>query len=355
MRKIWTLLLFIPLFAKAQPAGYYNNAQHLNGQNLRAALHDIIKNHTVIGYSGLWSAYQQTDKKPNGKVWDMYSDKPGQTPPYEYKFGSDQCGNYNSEGDCYNREHSFPKSYFNDASPMYSDLFIVYPTDGYVNGKRSNYPFGEVSSPAWTSMNGSRLGPNTYPGAPAGTAFEPVDSFKGDFARTYFYFVTRYYTEDNGWKNWEMANKAELKPWAVTMLLEWHQNDPVSKKEIDRNNAVYSLQNNRNPFIDYPAFADCIWGAGNCTGTAVPGINNQPSVMVYPNPAVSQIRIDWEELAPDEVLSMEVLNLQGQIIWHKNRLSQKQETIPVSEWAKGVYLLKIRFKNRVSTEKIIIQ
>ncbi|HDP74866.1 MAG TPA: T9SS type A sorting domain-containing protein [Bacteroidales bacterium] len=255
------------LFAQI-PNGYYDNAIGKYGAELKTALFNIIKDHTVIPYSGLWSTFQYTDKKSNGKVWDMYSDIPGQTPPYEYTFFTDQCGNYSSEGDCYNREHSFPKSWFNDASPMNSDLFHLYPTDGYVNNRRGNYIYGEVSMVTWTSQNGSKLGTSTASGTTL-TVFEPIDEYKGDFARTYFYMATRYENLIALWASYDTEAKAILdgtsypafKQWYITLLLNWHQQDPVSQKEIDRNNLVHSnYQHNRNPFIDHPEFAQLIWG-----------------------------------------------------------------------------------------------
>jgi len=236
------------------PNGYYTPAEGKTGPELKTILYNIIKGHTSISYDQLWTAFQTTDKKANGKVWDMYSDKPGQTPAYEYIFISDQCGNYSGEGDCYNREHSFPKSWFNDGTPMYSDLFHLYPTDGYVNGKRSNYPFGEVGSPTWTSTNGSKLGPSSFLGY-TGTVFEPIDEYKGDFARSYFYMVTRYENVIATWAGSDMIDGSTFPAftnWAKNILLEWNQQDPVSEKEIIRNNAVYSIQNNRNPYIDHP-------------------------------------------------------------------------------------------------------
>jgi hypothetical protein len=137
---------------------------------------------------------------------------------------------------------------------MYSDLFALYPTDAHVNGNRGNYPYGEVASPEWTSLNGSERGICSCPGY-SGLVFEPIDAFKGDIARTYFYMSTRYYTEDASWPGSPMTDGAELLPWAASMLLEWHVEDPVSQKEVDRNGAVYVLQRNRNPFIDRPEFA----------------------------------------------------------------------------------------------------
>ncbi|MFZ6051458.1 endonuclease [Halocola ammonii] len=240
------------------PSGYYDDAEGLNGDALRSALQEIIEDHSSQSYSSLWTHFQSTDQKPNGEVWDMYSDNPDGPEPFVFQFGSDQCGNYGGEGDCYNREHSFPKSWFGDQSPMNTDLFHLYPTDGYTNGIRSNHPYGETDSPTYTSENGSKRGTSSVTGF-VGTVFEPIDEYKGDFARTYFYMLTRYMDQVDGWSSF-MLQDDDFSAWALTMLMEWHEEDPVSQKEIDRNNAVYDIQNNRNPFIDDPEFVDLIWG-----------------------------------------------------------------------------------------------
>ena len=283
------LLSSITLFGQA-PAGYYDGANGKTGNELKNALYLIIKDHTALSYDALWTAFQYTDKKTNGKVWDMYSDIPNGTPPYEFTFTSDQCGNYGGESDCYNREHSFPKSWFSDATPMYSDLFHLYPTDGYVNGKRSNGPFGEVSSPSWTSLNGSKVGSCSYPGY-SGTVFEPIDEYKGDFARSYFYMVTRYHNLVSGWST-DMLDGSQFPAfttWAKNMLIEWHNQDPVSQKEIDRNNVIFDdYQHNRNPFIDNPDYVELIWGSGtvslnftsNPTTTAQAGVSYSYNITV---------------------------------------------------------------------------
>lgn len=259
------LLLITSSLSSQIPNGYYDQAKGKKGYELKTALHAIIKNHSDIGYDALWSAFQSTDIKSNGKVWDMYSDNPGGTPPYEYNF-SNKCGNYSGEASCYNREHSFPKSWFNDARPMHNDLFHLYPTDGYVNGKRSNYPFGEVKSPTWISQNGSKLGNCSFEGY-SGTVFEPIDEYKGDFARTYFYMATRYEDKISGFTMPAILNNTNnqvYKDWYLKLLFKWHEQDPVSDKEINRNNAVHKIQHNRNPFIDHPEFAAVIWeGYGN--------------------------------------------------------------------------------------------
>lgn len=272
MKKLLLFCLIVYYFtAYAQPpAGYYSTATG-TGYTLKTQLYNIIKNHTVIPYSSLYACFEgtyngnATDKKSNGKVWDMYSDIPSGTPPYEYNW-SQKCGSYSAEGQCFNREHSFPQSWFNSQSPMQSDLFHIYPTDGYVNGKRSNYPFGTVAAPTWTSQNGSKLGNCSFPGY-TGIVFEPRDEYKGDFARSYFYMATRYENLIASWQNNGNADNVlngtstqVFDTWHLNLLYQWHIQDPVSTKEINRNNAVYTIQGNRNPFIDHPEWVAVIWG-----------------------------------------------------------------------------------------------
>jgi len=252
-RLVFILILALTsIIAQAQiPAGYYNNANGKTGDELKIALHNIIKGHHVVSYNGLLNAFAYTDCKTNGKIWDIYSN-------IEYSPSTGLCGDYEQEGDCWNREHTWPQSWFNEQTTPRTDLFHVYPTDGYVNGQRSNYPYGEVNKPVYTSGNGSKLGPCVTSGY-SGKVFEPIDEYKGDIARSYFYMSVRYYSEDNDWGSSGMTNKSEIKPWAMTMLLRWSDEDPVSDKEIARNNAVYGYQNNRNPFIDHPEYAHMIW------------------------------------------------------------------------------------------------
>ena len=244
------------------PSGYYNNANGKTGDELKTALHNIITGHSTINYSQIWNAFWSTDNKGNGVVWDMYSDIPNGTPPYTFSIGQNQCGEYVQEGDCYNREHSWPQSWFggDDQATPSRDLHHVFPTDGFVNAQRSNYPFGEVNTVSWTSQNGSKLGTCKSSLGYVGIVFEPIDEYKGDFARAMMYMSVRYYTEDDNWGTSGMTNKSEILPWAIQMLLDWSDNDPVSQKEIDRNNVIYSdYQHNRNPFIDHPEYARMIW------------------------------------------------------------------------------------------------
>ena len=244
---------------------YYAPADGTSGSGLKTAMSGIILSHTQRSYDNLWTDFQTTDKRSDGKVWDMYSNITN------FTFVTDQAGNYSKEGDKYNREHSFPKSWFGgDVTPMYTDLHHMYPTDASVNGMRSNYPFGETSNPTSTSANNfSKLGPCSVTGY-TGTVFEPADEYKGDFARTYFYMVTCYENQIVSWynNNSDAGVKATLngttypafQDWQLNMLMEWAKNDPVSEKETARNEAVYDIQGNRNPFIDYPGLQEYIWG-----------------------------------------------------------------------------------------------
>ncbi|MDD6301759.1 MAG: endonuclease [Bacillales bacterium] len=228
---------------------YYNSITNdLVGDDLITALSKVIYTSNGVSYSGLWDAYKTTDIKPGTNyIWDMYSNE-------NYVVGgSKQGANYSKEGDSYNREHSIPQSWFSEKSPMKSDLFHVYPTDGYVNNRRSNYPFGEVSSSTYKSKNGSKLGKCIN--SSIGTVFEPIDEYKGDFARTYFYMLTRYKSQIGSWGGGVFKGSFPyLNTYFLDTYIKWAIEDPVSEKEIARNEAVYKIQKNRNPFIDHPSY-----------------------------------------------------------------------------------------------------
>ena len=257
---------------------YYKDINGKSGKSLFDAVHVVAKEgYSSLGYSGLWTAYKTTDVRDNGKIWDMYSD-------CSWTVGSDQCGNYGNECDCYNREHSIPKSWFGGSeSQPGCDIFHIVPTDGYVNSKRSNYAFGEVSSASYT-YDGAKLGSaksitisggNTIAGntgasvSCSGTVFEPRDEYKGDFARGYFGTMIKWagdyqaFTTGNGsmiFSSSYSTGAFGLTKYGVALLMKWHRQDPVSQKEVDRNNGIQQTQGNRNPFIDYPYLAEYIWG-----------------------------------------------------------------------------------------------
>jgi endonuclease I len=345
------VVLYFTSFTFSQiPNGYYDPANGLYGTALQAALHNIIKGHTVVTYQSLWYYFQSTDKKSDNSVWDMYSDIPNGTPPYKYYYNQDECGTYHTEGDCFNREHSWPKSWFGgEVEPMYTDIFHLYPVDGYVNGMRNNNAYGKVNSPSWTSQNGSKLGPCVTPGY-SGTVFEPLDEYKGDLARTYFYMSVRYYTEDSGWPGSEATSGSQLLPWALEMMLQWSNQDPVSQKETERNNAVYLIQNNRNPFIDHPEFAQNIWGpdAGvSSTGSA--------KLMIYPNPVPDLCYIALPAGCSEKDCELLVTSVTG--IQQKINITYEASRIAadVSELPSGIYFstLIVSGKNTNYLGKIV--
>lgn len=241
-----------------EPSSYYTSCEGKNSASLLSALHDVVGPHTTVSYDGLLDLYKTSDVYPDGTIWDIYSTKHWRT--------GETCGNYSKVGDCYNREHSLPKSWFSEAKPMYSDAFHLYPTDGKVNGQRSNFPYGECSGGTTLSSNSGvkalgRLGTCTFPGY-SGKVFEPDDEYKGDLARSYFYMAAAYNDKISGWNSDMLARNAypAFTSWAVNLLLKWHRQDPVSQKELDRNEAIYARQKNRNPFIDHPELVEYIWG-----------------------------------------------------------------------------------------------
>jgi endonuclease I len=294
------------------PAGYYDPANGLRGSALLIALHNIIKAHTSISYSATANAFQNTDKRPDGKVWDVYSDVPGGTPPYEFTFGP--LGSGGSEGIAYNREHSFPQSWFNGSVlPMYSDLWIIYPTDSKVNGARGNYPYGKVGTATFTSLNGTKLG-NCISAGYSGTCFEPIDGYKGDLARSQFYVASRYFNEDGSWPGGASTNKSQLLAWAADQYRQWSSADSVSWKERLRNGAIYEIQHNRNPFVDHPEFVSAIYDSTNVTGVGSPTVLTHSLLRsASPNPFGPRTTLAYD-LAQRAHVSLRMYDISGRLV-----------------------------------------
>lgn len=260
------------------------------GVSFANILHDKIDVDTG-SYNGLWAAYKTTDVVPgyesdsdsNKKIWDMYGG---------YFFTYQSGGkNYSQAGDCYNREHSIPNSWWGGttSADQYTDIHCLVPTDGKINQVRSNYMFGEVNSasssyliPERKNKSGteviqvggeySKLGSSKAIGnvsCPAGTVFEPADQYKGDFARIYMYFAIRYNGDAQSTsegRNTFTTSFPYVTNYTLAMFKKWHVQDPVSQKEISRNNAAEVYQGNRNPFVDYPEWADKIFGTNYAGG-----------------------------------------------------------------------------------------
>lgn len=285
--------------ADSLPA-YYESIDGTSGKALVDAIQLVAKlgyRTDDFRYDSIWLAFQHTDLRPDGYIWEIYSD-------CDFVYEKDRTSNTTQTGECkgYNREHAMCQSWFGTASlagkemssskknSPSSDIFHIYPTAYGMNSRRGNRPYGEVAVAAYTSFNGTKYGTpksisvsNTIAGAfvEASTSMitnvlEPIDEYKGDIARGYFGTMVKWAGE------WAF-NKAEegrvifdatidadtdygpennygLTPYGVAMLIKWHRQDPVSQKEVDRNNGIQLTQGNRNPFIDYPYLAEYIWG-----------------------------------------------------------------------------------------------
>lgn len=359
--------LSLGTFAQA-PSGYYTNTAGLTGYTLKTRLHTIIKNgHNDRGYGQLYEGYKTTDKdryyENDGTLLDVYSEKPNGPDAYTYSLTAtgDRCGNYNSEGDCFNREHTVPQSLFSSASPMKNDIHFVIPTDGKVNGERGNIPYGKVNAPNWTSTNGTKRGPNVS-GGYGGTVFEPIDEFKGDFARTVFYFATRYQDKIPNFSQGNIldgTSSRSLQQWQVDLFLEWHHQDPVSQREIDRNNAAYAYQGNRNPFVDSPAWVDCIW-AGICgdtvppvdTSTNISKVALQNSIDLYPNPASSAFQVYVKE--NNKMTGLSIVAIDGRQVYMENRSYNSHEplTVNIQQLNPGMYFVHIHTEKGTVVKKL---
>lgn len=249
---------------------YYST---INGTDtaLLTSINGKIKNPSWVTYDGLKASYAITDKLTSSKLYDIYSDVTNYAP------GSNFASSYKNPGDGYNREHTIPKSWWNDGtSKQGCDLFIVLPSDAKINGVRSNYPYGITANGASWKMDDdtyeNRYGTSTATQYVSGTVFEPFDNRKGDLARIYFYAVACYWssgesagsvtkwTYGDGAKVFNASGKNGFVQKYLDMLLKWHHDDPVSDWEISRNTKVQGQQNNRNPFIDHPSWVDLIWG-----------------------------------------------------------------------------------------------
>ncbi len=252
----FSLLLFTMTIAVAQESYYASIDSVKGGAPLKEALHNLLKKHKVIPYgpgvSSTWGAFYEIDVVigTENRVADMYSP----TVRYFGKKGDAVAG--------MNIEHSVAKSWWGSSKNVnaYYDLHHLNPSDAEANSNKSNHPLANLEKITWD--NGvAFVGEATIEGSKT-KAYEPCDEYKGDFARTYMYMFTCYQdlTFKYTWMNYENSAYPTLKPWAVELLLQWHELDPVSEKELQRNNAVFNIQGNRNPYIDFPQLAHYVWG-----------------------------------------------------------------------------------------------
>ena len=305
---------------------YYQRAVGLRGVALQDTLHEIIKGHQRQSYDDLRYIYALLDTLPNGEIWDIYTDSCHwrANENHALPLGSGAS----AECDCMQREHSFCNSWMggNGGSttpirnePFFSDLFQLYPTDGYVNQIRNDNPYGMVSVDETIRVfsNGAKLGQNAYPNAPEVTAYEPVDAYKGDIARSFFYMAVRYKYEDGTFMDdGPMTYRSQLKDWALEMLLSWHHLDPVSTKERNRNEGIYrNWQGNRNPFIDFPELADLIWGDGTAVFTMEPDTLIRPRVTRCEVVDASTVSIGFDSvMSPASIADLSHYRISGNTV-----------------------------------------
>ena len=342
--------LFFNAFAEI-PTGYYDAAQGKNQAELKTSLHNLIRNHTFLVYdisTSIWwyTYFKATDwNSIGGYFWDMYSDNKRST--------------YNSS--LMNREHCMPRSWWGDSSsyPSYDangDLVNLSPADAEANTVKSNLPLGIVGTATYT--NGVvKVGNNTFPGGYTGPAFEPANEYKGDFARTYLYMVTCYEDYSIYWHGTgteTMLNGGTypvFKQWAINMLLKWNSDDPVSDKERNRNEGVYSVQHNRNPFIDHPELADFIWGTRkNEVWTVDIGPADTTTVFnVEPNPVRSTLSV---KIFKPEQSTYFIHTLSGLNVLTGN--FDSNGSISIGNLNNGMYLLEVYTGTRRKVAKFAI-
>lgn len=373
MKHLFIIFLFCsPLGFSQIPTNYYNSANGKTGYNLKTELKKIIDNNNDglateflsidLGYSELYITYETSDIdsyfENNGTVLDIYSEKPNGLDSYEYTYeiespddDRDSGSGGTSEGEFYNREHIIPQSVFNQNYPMRSDAHFVVPSDKYVNSQRGSFPFGVVSSSNWTSSNGSKRGSNLNSGYSAGysnTVFEPIDEFKGDIARMHFYFVTRYQDDIASFNSYDMFNGSVNQVLTIpffNILYQWHILDPVSQKEIDRNNAIFDRQNNRNPFIDHPEYVQTIWS--NLLSVKENTLN---AIYFYPNP----INGNSLKIKTNQTLNVAIFDVLGKSIL-KLTISPSKNEVNVENLTTGLYLVRLSNEFQTITKKLIRQ
>ena len=306
------------------PEGYYNSVEGLKGVKLKAALNDIIDGHVQFPYTStnidVWDILKETDKDTidPSKVILLYT---GWT--------VDAAQEYN-RGKGWTREHVWAKSRggFGTRLGPGTDVHALRPCDVSVNSARSNRWFGcgDYEYIDGDGATGSYTSSSSW-------VWEPRDIVKGDVARMIFYMATRYYNEDGSWQTNDMVNGAQLKPWALQMLYQWHRMDTVSQKEIDRNNDIYNIQNNRNPYVDHPEWVDSVWQIG----VTSENIDENFNISIYPNPSNGEIYINFSNSKLQEI-KFSIYSVDGKLI--KEITSKSSSIVKIDLDEKGFYVLK---------------
>jgi len=330
------LLVFAISASGAIPVGYYSNLEGKKTADLKTAAFMDIKTHVALKYDDLWTYFPQTDFLPADptEIWDMYSNN-------IVLFTAHSS---------IDKEHCVPNSWWGgptvDNEYAYGDLMNLYPSNNSINRSKGNNPLSEVGATTPAGNNGVSKSGSSITVGYTGSGFEPADMYKGDFARTYFYMATCYQdytswlTDDTG--QYEITGGAypSFQPWAIPLLLKWSRMDPVSDKEIARNEVVYKLQHNRNPFIDYPQLVEYIWGnmkdsvfsfkaIGGTTGIDRP-VSRKLSIS--PNPAKDHVQLNLDESVG--TFHYSIYSMTGSLVSSGDTAGR---TLSVADLPSGVY------------------
>lgn len=332
MNRILTLiiLLYATIIFAQIPDGYYDEANGLANDDLKLALHNIIDNHVEYSYNNLRDfILKATDEDPDNSnnVILLYT-------------GRSQAKNtFGGDPNEWNREHVWAKSHggFGNSPPAGTDAHHIRPTDVSVNGERGNLDF---------DMGGTPL--TEAPGCKKdGDSFEPRDEVKGDVARMLFYMAVRYDGSD-GVADLELVDHVNTYPnpehGKLQKLIDWHLTDPPDEFELNRNEVIYSYQQNRNPFIDHPEYVELIWGDPNAVAEHNPIIIN-----FHPNPVTSFLNIDSRGLGGAD-LKYSIISVDGRIVREGNAKSGNN-TINLSALNQGLYLLILKNSNNIVVEQ----
>lgn len=336
MKNLFTIIFTLVAFISYGqiPDGYYDRTDGLQGEELKEALYQIIKDHIDYPYTSsstdTWDILKESDRDP---------DNPDNVILIYTVWSVNAAQEYNN-GDGWNREHIWAKSHGfpSETQDAYRDAHHLRPCDITVNSARGTKDFDNGGEP-------HPVATECYTDA---DSWEPRDAVKGDVARMMFYMATRYEgeNEDPDLELVDYTGTDTDTPFfgKLSTLMEWNEEDPVDEFERNRNEVVYSYQGNRNPFVDHPDFVNAIY---NSSTTSILDIVSNENIKIYPNP-VSQTLI----LETPEDYSIEIYSILGELI-----LSTTQKQIAVQHFTKGVYFVVIKNPSgqTVKSEKIIKQ
>ncbi len=243
------------------PGTYYATTQNLSEQALKDALKARLNLGTVsFGYDAArdWIYMQVDNQQFNGegatqnRIETAYTGRIVEG--YVNRSAAQTNGNVNTE-------HTWPQSLGASSEPARSDIFHLFVVDASANSVRSNNPFGHVVSATW--QNGGSL----Y----GGGIFEPRDAQKGRTARAMLYFATRFGNSSN-FLSVQVPDGSGKSASQEQVMRQWAAQFPVNRIDSLRNEKIFTLQKNRNPYVDHPEFLERI--SSLSTNSVAPAIRS---------------------------------------------------------------------------------